>query len=65
MGASACNPKVMTWDYDRTAELQREGVAFNVWTVNDELTMRALIKTGVSGIITDYPQLLAGILAER
>jgi glycerophosphoryl diester phosphodiesterase len=58
LNAEACNPKVNTWSYDRMRELQEQGVAFNVWTVNDELTMQALINVGVHGIITDYPQVL-------
>lgn len=34
------------------------------WTVNDAPTMRELIDDGVDGIITDYPTLLRGVLAE-
>ncbi|OMC08834.1 glycerophosphodiester phosphodiesterase [Mycobacterium sp. SP-6446] len=34
------------------------------WTVNDADTMRAEIADGVDGIITDYPALLRGVLAE-
>ncbi|GAB4456185.1 MAG: glycerophosphodiester phosphodiesterase family protein [Anaerolineae bacterium] len=64
LGAEACNPKLNTWSYERMRELQAEGVRFNVWTVNDELAMRALINTGVHGIITDYPQTLLALLDE-
>lgn len=38
--------------------LRQAGFAVNVWTVNDEPEMRALIETGVSGIFTDFPQRL-------
>jgi glycerophosphoryl diester phosphodiesterase len=62
--AQACNPRLNTWNYDRMSELQEEGVRFNVWTVNDELAMRALINIGVYGIITDYPQNLLALLSE-
>lgn len=58
LGAETCNPKINTWSYDRMRELQAQGVAFNVWTVNDETTMQALINIGVHGIITDFPQTL-------
>jgi glycerophosphoryl diester phosphodiesterase len=34
------------------------------WTVNDAGAMRELIGYGVDGIITDYPTLLRGVLAE-
>lgn len=45
------------------ASAHRQGVAVNVWTVNDRATMIRLIKAGVDGIITDFPQTLAEILA--
>ncbi|RPI85003.1 MAG: glycerophosphodiester phosphodiesterase [Chloroflexi bacterium] len=56
------NPKINTWSYKRMTELEAQGIHFNVWTVNDEITMKALIKAGTSGIITDYPQTLVGLL---
>ncbi|NOZ28111.1 MAG: glycerophosphodiester phosphodiesterase [Chloroflexi bacterium] len=62
LGADACNPKVTAWSYERLAELREQGVVFNVWTVDDELTMKALINTGVHGIITNYPQILVRLL---
>jgi glycerophosphoryl diester phosphodiesterase len=34
----------------------------HVWTVNDDKTMKQLIKLGVDGIMTDYPQRLLEIL---
>ncbi len=64
LDAQACNPRLNIWSYERMRELQAQGVRFNVWTVNDELTMRALINTGVYGIITDYPQTLLTLLGE-
>jgi len=65
LGADTCNPKVTAWNYKRLGELAAQGIAFNVWTVDDELTMKALIDTGVSGIITNYPQTLVGVLKQR
>jgi glycerophosphoryl diester phosphodiesterase len=35
------------------------------WTVNDRPTMEALIDTGVDGLITDRPDLLREVLADR
>jgi glycerophosphoryl diester phosphodiesterase len=35
------------------------------WTVNDTATMRKLINDGVDGIITDYPDRLRTVMAER
>ena len=52
----------------RTAHLsllRQEGIAVFVWTVNEETTMRSLIEKGVSGIFTDFPQLLTSILSHQ
>jgi glycerophosphoryl diester phosphodiesterase len=35
------------------------------WTVNDKPTMRALMDAGVDGLITDYPDRLREVMAER
>ena len=32
-----------------------EGLAVNVWTVNEKYEMFKMIEYGVDGIITDYP----------
>jgi len=42
---------------------QELGLSVNVWTVNDPVRMRELIKMGVDGIITDYPDRLRKVLA--
>ncbi|GGL78405.1 glycerophosphoryl diester phosphodiesterase [Deinococcus aerolatus] len=44
--------------------MHRRGVAVQVWTINDEATMRRLIRMGVDGILTDDPALLRRVLAE-
>ncbi|OWY19162.1 glycerophosphodiester phosphodiesterase [Sphingobacteriales bacterium UPWRP_1] len=41
-----------------------QGMKLVVWTVNDAATMRRLIRLGVNGIITDYPDMAAQILKE-
>jgi len=40
------------------------GKSVHVWTVNDEATMRHLIRIGVDGIITDAPSLLWKVARE-
>ena len=35
------------------------------WTVNDRADMARLIQMGVSGIITDYPDRLRAVMAEK
>ncbi|WP_025720160.1 glycerophosphodiester phosphodiesterase [Paenibacillus sp. 1-18] len=39
------------------------GVVYHPWTVNEPEEMKRLLEAGVSGIITDYPDRLAHILA--
>jgi glycerophosphoryl diester phosphodiesterase len=42
--------------------LRSAGYPINVWTVNEEAEMRALIEMGVTGIITDFPQSMKALL---
>lgn len=41
------------------------GVAVQVWTVNDEARMQALLDMGADGIMTDRPSLLRDVLQAR
>ncbi|MGH3144418.1 MAG: glycerophosphodiester phosphodiesterase [Rubrobacter sp.] len=41
------------------------GVRVDVWTVNDPAEMHRLLDLGVDVIMTDLPETLAGVLAER
>ncbi|HEU4323883.1 MAG TPA: glycerophosphodiester phosphodiesterase family protein [Roseiflexaceae bacterium] len=45
--------------------VRRAGYQVHVWTVNNPRVMRRLIQLGVSGIITDTPDVLRAILSER
>ncbi len=47
------------------AEAQRLGLKVVVWTVNEPADMAALIELGVDGIITDYPDRLRKVMAEK
>lgn len=42
-----------------------KGIVYHPWTVNDPERMQALIDAEVAGIITDHPDVLAGLLAAR
>lgn len=63
-GLVAQPPKDLT-----TAQVIERAHAFDVkvhpWTVNDPVEMKALIERGADGIITDDPEALAAVLAER
>lgn len=41
------------------------GLAVIPWTVNDKPTMESLLDAGVDGLITDYPDRLRELMAER
>jgi glycerophosphoryl diester phosphodiesterase len=47
------------------AEAHAAGLAVVPWTIDDPATMASLIDAGVDGIITDYPDRLRAVLAER
>jgi len=44
--------------------LQAHGFEVRVWVVNDAATMRALLRTGINGIFTDFPQTLESVMNE-
>jgi glycerophosphoryl diester phosphodiesterase len=62
LGAQAYHPSRKVINAEQIQALRQEGFAVYVWTVNDEDEMRELIAMGVSGIITDYPQLLGALI---
>ena len=43
----------------------QHNMAVHVWTVNDIAGMKRLIKMGVDGLMTDYPDLLLKLLARK
>ena len=63
LGTRAYHPRKTAVRFKDIAQLVRLGFAVNVWNVNDQKTMRELVKAGVSGIFTDFPQVLTPVLA--
>lgn len=49
---------------DMVKRAHAAGMQVIPWTVDDKPTMRALIATGVDGIITDYPDRLRDVMGE-
>ncbi|MGI4755923.1 MAG: glycerophosphodiester phosphodiesterase family protein [Janthinobacterium lividum] len=47
------------------ADLQAQGIRVVPWTTNDPEKMRAVIRSGVDGLISDRPDLLQHVLAEE
>ncbi len=62
LNAEAYNPKVGQIKPASIAPLRDQGFDVYIWTVNDEKTMRELIDARVSGLFTDFPQLLEPLL---
>ncbi|TWJ23170.1 glycerophosphodiester phosphodiesterase family protein [Micromonospora endolithica] len=50
---------------EMVAHAHRHGIKVVPWTVNDVPTMAKLLDDGVDGLITDYPDRLRGLLAQR
>jgi glycerophosphoryl diester phosphodiesterase len=63
--AQVWSPHWRDLDDTALAEAKRLGLRVVVWTVNDSDAMRALLRRGVDGIITDYPDRLRAVMAER
>jgi len=61
-GAQSYNPGIRLASARTIRSIREQGLDIFVWTVNKESSMRKLIKAGVSGIITDFPQVLKSVL---
>ncbi len=55
LGGKAWHPKSKDINKDMVRISHEEGLAVNVWTVNEKYEMFKMIEYGVDGIITDYP----------
>ena len=64
LGATACNPPVQFLNLWAVCRLRDAGYGVNIYTVNDAPTMARLVSAGVSGIFTDFPQVLNRILKD-
>jgi glycerophosphoryl diester phosphodiesterase len=63
LDARAYHPWSRIVGAEEVRRLREIGYDVFVWTVNDEAEMRSLIRMGVTGIFTDYPQRLKGVIA--
>lgn len=64
VGANILSPSYAMVDKAFVDRAHMLGLTVIPWTINDAPTMRAQITAGVDGIITDYPGVLRGVLAE-
>ena len=66
--AAGCGTWSMFWNNLTPAEITEAhmlGIKVLPWTVNDPIEMARLIGMGVDGIITDYPDRLRRVMAQR
>lgn len=56
LGCDCAHPYYLAAKPEITGDLRRNGIAVNVFTVDDPKTAQMLIKSGVEGIITNYPE---------
>ena len=63
-GVDFLHPDIASIDSQFIEAAARRGIRLNIWTVNDEPTMRRLIEQGAHGIFTDDPGLLTRALRE-
>jgi glycerophosphoryl diester phosphodiesterase len=61
----AIHPHYTSVDPETARTLRQAGVAVNPWTVNDPLKMECLIEAGVTGIFTDFPQILKQVESQQ
>ncbi len=60
--ADALHPFSMYVNADLVRKTHDAGMTMNVWTVNSPRAIRRLASLGVDGIITDYPDVVKGVL---
>jgi glycerophosphoryl diester phosphodiesterase len=70
--AAAGSAKGVTWsphwkqlDLDQRKQAKALGLSVVPWTVNETADMKRLMDWGVDGLITDYPDRLRAVMAER
>lgn len=62
IGADAIHPMSVVVNQTLVKMAHKRGLTVNVWTVDDEKTVRNLVKLGVDGIITNCPGKVRGYL---
>jgi glycerophosphoryl diester phosphodiesterase len=64
VGAHVISPEHVLVDEAFVSRARELGLGVLPWTVNDTGTMRALVAVGVDGLVTDYPDRAAAVLAD-
>jgi glycerophosphoryl diester phosphodiesterase len=61
LGVQAWHPDKEILQPEDLRQVADAGIYVNVYTVNDPREMRSLVLKGVTGLITDFPQLVGGV----
>ncbi|PWW02805.1 glycerophosphoryl diester phosphodiesterase [Paenibacillus cellulosilyticus] len=64
LGASALHAYHYAVLPEWAAQAAEQGIVYHPWTVNEPAEMMRLLKAGVAGIITDYPDRLGELIKE-
>lgn len=62
LNVDAFHPHYTAVEPARTQALRQAGIGVNPWTVNDPLEMKRLITAGVTGMFSDFPQILKQVI---
>lgn len=65
LGCDTLNPRYTAVTKSLVRKAHENGLKVYPYTVNDTVSMQMIIKTGVDGIITNYPDTLAALLAKK
>lgn len=65
IGCSAYHPPVYALTMPHIKRARKLGLNVNIWTVNEKAKMLSLIEAGATGIITDFPQIMAEMKNNR
>lgn len=65
LGMEYLHPYYRLMTLSRVDEIKSYGLGVNVWTVNEEKEMLEMIKIGVDGIITNYPNRLSKLKEDQ
>lgn len=63
LGANAVHPDFRLLTKEKTAAFHERGLFVNTWTVNERVDVEKMIRIGVDGIITNYPDRVLSLLA--
>jgi glycerophosphoryl diester phosphodiesterase len=62
LGARAYHPSLTAFRREQVSRLRAHGFQVNVWTVNEPEVMKSLMNAGVTGIFTDFPQVMTALV---